>query len=171
MLEVFFPVAAVLSHCDKFLCCYLGFKPMQSVDEDGSKNEADKEEAPLGKPTASYTIPGTGWHVVWTDTSKFFFFNPTSKTSIWEKPVELASNPVVDEIINAGPSGKKDGKSPSSFKSINPGISILSARGPHHLLNSSRGAENAIEVQIEKNHNSNVVFNKLFSTITSKQLI
>ena len=65
---------------------------------------------PIGKPIASHVIPGTGWHVVWTDTSKFFFFNPTSKTSIWERPVELVGNPKVDEIVNAGPNGVKDGE-------------------------------------------------------------
>ena len=89
---------------------YEGFKPIQSVPEDVMTIEKDKGEEPTGKPIASHAIPGTGWHVVWTDSSRFFFFNPTSKTSIWERPVELIGNAKVDEIINAGPSGKKDGE-------------------------------------------------------------
>jgi len=128
-----------------------GFKPIQSVIEDGSKNEADKEEVPLGKPTASYTIPGTGWHVVWTDTSKFFFFNPTSKTSIWEKPVELASNPVVDEIINAGPSGKKDdAKKPTQDTKISSSVSEDEPAAKKAKHEDGKDAESSLHATSEK---------------------
>ena len=96
---------------------YVGFIVVQSAVEDTKQSEDDKEEMPTGKPIASHIISGTGWHVVWTDTSKFFFFNPTSKTSIWERPVELIGNVNVDEIISAGPSGRKTGeKSLYSFE-------------------------------------------------------
>ena len=74
-----------------------------------TKTEEKKTEEVVkpGKPVASYIIPGTGWHLVWTEDTKYFFYNPTSKTSIWEKPVEMENDPRVDEIINAGPSGKE----------------------------------------------------------------
>ncbi len=64
------------------------------------------DEAP-GQPIASVPIPGTGWHVVWTADHKYFFFNPTSKTSIWDRPAELQKNPKINEIIKAGPDAKK----------------------------------------------------------------
>ena len=76
----------------------------KSIKTEDKKTE---EIAKPGKPVASYIIPGTGWHLVWTEDKKYFFFNPTSKTSIWEKPVEMENDPRVDEIINAGPSGKE----------------------------------------------------------------
>ena len=86
-----------------------GFKPIQSVTEDAKDTGDGKGET--GKPVASSVIPGTGWHVVWTDSSKFFFFNPTSKTSIWERPVELIGNAKVDEIVTAGPNTNSNGTS------------------------------------------------------------
>eukprot|EP00795_Rhopilema_esculentum_P012455 gene12455-3124_t len=91
-----------------------GFKPIQNAMEHSFKTEDNKEKGETGKPVASAVVPGTGWHVVWTENSRHFFFNPTSKTSIWEKPVELESDPRIDEIIKAGPDGRKeDLKKPS----------------------------------------------------------
>ena len=87
----------------------VGFKPIQNATEHSFKTEDNKEKGETGKPVASAVVPGTGWHVVWTENSRHFFFNPTSKTSIWEKPVELESDVRIDEIIKAGPDGRKEG--------------------------------------------------------------
>ena len=43
---------------------------------------------------------------MWTGDGKVFFFNPTSKTSIWERPKELEDVETVDEILKQGPKGK-----------------------------------------------------------------
>ena len=45
-----------------------------------------------------------------------FFFNPTSKTSIWERPKELEKNDRVDEILKQGPKGKGKQASPQPTK-------------------------------------------------------
>lgn len=70
------------------------------------KEEEKIEENNASKPVASRPIVGTGWHLVWTGDGKVFFFNPTSKTSIWERPKELVDNDTVDDIINQGPKEK-----------------------------------------------------------------
>eukprot|EP00794_Sanderia_malayensis_P005398 gene5398-6074_t len=64
---------------------------------------ANDSNSSSAKPIASTAIPGTGWHVVWTSSSKYFFFNPVTKTSIWERPTQLQNNQTVDEIVKAGP--------------------------------------------------------------------
>ena len=55
-----------------------------------------------------------GWHLVWTGVGKVFFFNPTSKLSIWERPKELENNVNVDEILSQGPDPSKV-EEPSQF--------------------------------------------------------
>ena len=59
------------------------------------------------KPVASQLIPGTSWCVVWTGDGKQFFFNPTTRLSIWEKPEELEDNDKVDDIVEKGPPSKQ----------------------------------------------------------------
>ena len=36
-----------------------------------------------------------------------FFFNPTTRLSIWERPVELENNDKIEEIISKGPPQKQ----------------------------------------------------------------
>ena len=63
------------------------------------------------KPVASQPISGSPWCVVWTGDEKVFYFNPTTKVSVWEKPEDLLENDEVDEILQAGP----DKKAPSEL--------------------------------------------------------
>lgn len=35
-----------------------------------------------------------------------FYFNPTTKVSVWEKPEELVGSDEVDEVLEAGPENK-----------------------------------------------------------------
>ena len=42
--------------------------------------------------------------VVWTGDGKVFFFNPSTKNSVWEKPAELKNRADVDKLLKA-PSG------------------------------------------------------------------
>ncbi|XP_057307232.1 transcription elongation regulator 1-like isoform X2 [Hydractinia symbiolongicarpus] len=91
-------------------------KPIQPNSEQkigGGNKTPVKETKPdtrdsKKKPVASRPIPGTGWHLVWTGAGKVFFFHPTSKTSIWERPKELESNINVDEILKQGPNAPKE---------------------------------------------------------------
>lgn len=76
-------------------------------DEEEQKDETADEDGDKSKPVASQLIPGTSWCVVWTGDEKMFFFNPTTRLSIWEKPGELEDNEKVDEIVSKGPPKKQ----------------------------------------------------------------
>lgn len=76
---------------------------------DNQEAEDQSKEA-SNKPVASHLIPGTPWCVVWTGDEKVFFFNPTTKVSVWEKPEELVGNDQVDEVLEAGPEKKAPSK-------------------------------------------------------------
>ncbi|KAL9982359.1 hypothetical protein ACROYT_G004391 [Oculina patagonica] len=82
-------------------------KEGEKESEDAQKEENQDEDGDKSKPVASQLIPGTSWCVVWTGDEKMFFFNPTTRLSIWEKPDELESNDKVDEIVSKGPPKKQ----------------------------------------------------------------
>lgn len=50
----------------------------------------------------------TVWHLVWTGDGRVFFFSPSTKTSIWERPKELEDNLTIDELLNMGPPSKDE---------------------------------------------------------------
>ncbi|KAG1680715.1 Transcription elongation regulator 1 [Nymphon striatum] len=55
------------------------------------------------RPIASVPVPGTPWCVVWTGDGKMFFYNPSQRRSVWEKPEELKGRADVDKIIKNAP--------------------------------------------------------------------
>lgn len=66
---------------------------------------APKKEEPRdkSKPVSSKPITGTPWCVVWTGDNRVFFFNPSTKTSLWECPPELKNRPEIEELTKAPP--------------------------------------------------------------------
>ena len=46
---------------------------------------------------------GTPWSVVWTTDERQFFFDASSRVSLWILPEELKENPHVHRIIENGP--------------------------------------------------------------------
>ncbi|CAB3982762.1 transcription elongation regulator 1-like, partial [Paramuricea clavata] len=79
-------------------------KPTDANTEQTTDDQS--KETSSNKPVASQLIPGTPWCVVWTGDEKVFYFNPTTKVSVWEKPEELVDNDNVNEILEAGPEKK-----------------------------------------------------------------
>merc|ERR1719259_481291 len=76
------------------------------VDEKAPETAAAKEEAPaaastadLMKPVWSLPVSGTPWCVVWTGEAKTFFYNPTSKVSVWERPADLVDHADVEKML------------------------------------------------------------------------
>ncbi|KAI4873132.1 hypothetical protein NFI96_016446 [Prochilodus magdalenae] len=73
--------------------------------------EAPKEEemteeekaAQKAKPVATNPIPGTPWCVVWTGDDRVFFYNPTTRQSMWDRPDELVGRADVDKYIQEPP--------------------------------------------------------------------
>ncbi|XP_058271577.1 transcription elongation regulator 1 isoform X3 [Hemibagrus wyckioides] len=76
--------------------------------------EAPKEEemteeekaAQKAKPVATNPIPGTPWCVVWTGDDRVFFYNPTTRLSMWDRPDELIGRVDVDKYIQEPPHKK-----------------------------------------------------------------
>ena len=73
-------------------------KDEEKENDEAKKDEGQEDDGDKSKPVASQLIPGTSWCVVWTGDEKMFFFNPTTRLSIWEKPEELEDNDKVDDI-------------------------------------------------------------------------
>lgn len=89
--------------CTMFHSCFFVKAEEEKESEEAAKEDNQEEDGDKSKPVASQLIPGTSWCVVWTGDEKMFFFNPTTRLSIWEKPDELENNEKVDEIVNKGP--------------------------------------------------------------------
>jgi transcription elongation regulator 1 len=56
-----------------------------------------------GRPVSSTPVSGTPWCVVWTGDNKVFFYNPSTRTSVWERPPDLYNRSDVDQLVRAPP--------------------------------------------------------------------
>ncbi|KAI4893720.1 hypothetical protein NFI96_012171, partial [Prochilodus magdalenae] len=94
--------------------------PPKEQKEEPKEVEMTEEEkvAKKAKPVATTPIPGTPWCVVWTGDERVFFYNPTTRMSMWERPEELVGRADVDKSIQEPPhkrgldNGPRQGKSP-----------------------------------------------------------
>lgn len=83
------------------------------VENDASKKleeKKKKEEKPQPqkvqdktRPISSTPISGTPWCVVWTGDGRVFFYNPSTRTSVWERPEDLIERADVDKLISTLP--------------------------------------------------------------------
>ncbi|XP_078267929.1 transcription elongation regulator 1-like isoform X2 [Rhinoraja longicauda] len=84
------------------------------VEPPKEKKEEPKEEilteeekaAQKAKPVATTPVPGTPWCVVWTGDERVFYYNPTTRLSMWDRPDELVGRADVDKIIQEPPHKK-----------------------------------------------------------------
>lgn len=60
--------------------------------EDAEKAKQAAKPQDKSRPISSTAISGTPWCVVWTGDSRVFFYNPSSRTSVWERPEDLIGN-------------------------------------------------------------------------------
>ncbi|KAL2094570.1 hypothetical protein ACEWY4_009289 [Coilia grayii] len=97
-------------------------EPKVEVKEEPKDEEMSEAEkaAQRAKPVASNPIPGTPWCVVWTGDDQVFFYNPTSRISLWDRPSELVGRADVDKYIQEPPHKKtpEDGPKPVVAKEI-----------------------------------------------------
>ncbi|KAK6023712.1 WW domain protein, partial [Ostertagia ostertagi] len=87
-------------------------------DHQQSKNQANQqqqqhqqpkreEKKDNTRPISSTPVSGTAWCVVWTGDGKVFFYNPSTKTSVWERPPEMYGRADVDLLVSKCPEVKK----------------------------------------------------------------
>ncbi|KAM6471078.1 transcription elongation regulator 1 isoform 7-T8 [Liasis olivaceus] len=90
------------------------------IKEEPKEEEMTEEEkaAQKAKPVATTPIPGTPWCVVWTGDERVFFYNPTTRLSMWDRPDDLIGRADVDKIIQEPPhkKGMDEGKKQSKTK-------------------------------------------------------
>lgn len=77
-------------------------------DDEKSKQTGAAPAAPSkpvdkSRPISSTAIAGTPWCVVWTGDGRVFFFNPSTRTSVWERPEDLLGRADVDKAIATTP--------------------------------------------------------------------
>ncbi|KAK9509007.1 hypothetical protein O3M35_006424 [Rhynocoris fuscipes] len=88
-----------------------GQQSSQQTQPSASSSNSASTNAPVSfgfpmdksKPISSNPVPGTPWCVVWTGDAKVFFYNPSSRTSVWERPEELAGRADVDKLVSKLP--------------------------------------------------------------------
>lgn len=71
-------------------------------DDDKAKQAAAKQQD-KSRPVSSTPIAGTPWCVVWTGDGRVFFYNPSTRTSVWERPDELIGRTDVDKAVASPP--------------------------------------------------------------------
>lgn len=71
-------------------------------EEDKAKQQAAKQQD-KSRPISSTPIAGTPWCVVWTGDGRVFFYNPSTRTSVWERPDDLIGRPDVDKAVSTAP--------------------------------------------------------------------
>ncbi|XP_040262140.1 transcription elongation regulator 1 isoform X3 [Bufo bufo] len=80
-------------------------EPPKEIKEEPKEEEMTEEEkaAQKARPVATTPIPGTPWCVVWTGDERVFFYNPTTRLSMWDRPEDLIGRADVDKIIQEPP--------------------------------------------------------------------
>ncbi|CAD5114244.1 DgyrCDS3385 [Dimorphilus gyrociliatus] len=113
------------------------------------KEEEQKKSADKSKPVSSTPVSGTPWCVVWTGDNRVFFYNPSAKTSVWERPEELIDRKDVDEFISIPPKKKKreaeEDESPVTKKKKNDFKASLLAQAEPQKIDAGKDA--AIEAE------------------------
>lgn len=82
----------------------------RKLDLEKKKKEEEEEKAKQAaklqdksRPISSTPISGTPWCVVWTGDGRVFFYNPSTRTSLWERPEELLERADVDKAVGTPP--------------------------------------------------------------------
>ncbi|XP_077259169.1 transcription elongation regulator 1 isoform X1 [Temnothorax americanus] len=80
-------------------------KDADSAKPKKEENIAKEPAKPQDKsrPISSTPVPGTPWCVVWTGDGRVFFYNPSSRISVWERPDDLVGRQDVDKMISTPP--------------------------------------------------------------------
>ncbi|XP_046625933.1 transcription elongation regulator 1 isoform X1 [Neodiprion virginianus] len=82
----------------------------QKKDEVVPKESAKPQDK--SRPISSTPVPGTPWCVVWTGDGRVFFYNPSSRISVWERPEDLVGRADVEKLIATPPDAVATPKNP-----------------------------------------------------------
>ncbi|XP_050092686.1 transcription elongation regulator 1 isoform X2 [Anopheles aquasalis] len=132
-------------------------------EEDKSKSLKTQDKS---RPISSTPITGTPWCVVWTGDGRVFYYNPSTRTSVWERPDDLKDREDVDKAVlvppqqlltSTGTKATVDGlisKTTTADTTQTPAVSIekdsivcgfvCDSLEPRHTHNESSGEENCM---------------------------
>ncbi|RNA12121.1 Transcription elongation regulator 1 [Brachionus plicatilis] len=85
---------------------------VEKKEKEAEMSEEEKAKQ-RSKPISSTPVAGTPWCIVWTRDQKVFFYNPSEKISLWERPPILLGRLDVDKMLRDTPS-ELNGKKKSS---------------------------------------------------------
>ncbi|KRG01317.1 transcription elongation regulator 1 isoform X3 [Drosophila mojavensis] len=75
---------------------------------------ATAKQTDKSRPVTSTPIAGTPWCVVWTGDARVFFYNPSTRTSVWDRPEDLMNREDVDKAVNERPEQLKSAEEKSA---------------------------------------------------------
>lgn len=78
-------------------------KKAQPKNEKEAELTEEEKAKQRSKPISSTAVPGTPWCVVWTRDKRVFFYNPSEKVSLWERPQLLIGRLDVDKLVKEPP--------------------------------------------------------------------
>lgn len=102
----------------------------KAAEEKRKKEEEQKKQAAAAanakqtdksRPVTSTPIAGTPWCVVWTGDARVFFYNPSTRTSVWDRPEDLMNREDVDKAVNERPEQLKTAEEKSNESEQKPG--------------------------------------------------
>ncbi|XP_077401864.1 transcription elongation regulator 1 isoform X2 [Vanacampus margaritifer] len=127
---------------------------MNNDKQERKEEEMSEEEkaAQKARPVATNPIPGTPWCVVWTGDERVFFYNPTTRLSMWDRPDELLGRSDVDKHIQEPPHkrGLDDRRTVFSKEEPEPAQATDDAHDEEISKAKKRKKEDANEADLEK---------------------
>merc|ERR1711892_1598213 len=86
----------------------------KNLSQPGGDNKTPKDKS---RPISSTPVPGIPWCVVWTGDLRSFFYNPTTKLSVWEKPAEMVGRSDVAKMLES-PDAAEEFKKKQQMKAL-----------------------------------------------------
>lgn len=99
------------------------------------------------KPVFTISVPNTPWCVVWTDRGRVFYFNPSTKTSVWDRPAVLRDREDVDKMVSTPPANLNLNKSSSQ-------TSVTEDESSRQSTSSEQNGQAEKKVKLESNGQS-----------------
>lgn len=114
-------------------------KSNNSAQKDKENEMSEEEKAKQkSKPISSTAVAGTPWCVVWTRDKRVFFYNPSEKVSLWERPPILIGRADVDRMVKECPvTGATEASSSSSSNTTTTATGNNSASGKKKSVESN----------------------------------
>ena len=111
--------------------------PKASEPREAELSEEEKAKQ-RSKPVSSTAVPGTPWCVVWTRDKRVFFYNPSEKQSLWERPHLLQGRLDVDKLVREPPAAADF----AGTESTNTNVSVTNNSSPNTNSNVNNSQNN-----------------------------